>query len=113
MDAIEERTGVGRPRNSTGYDELGDQEDRDDREDQATDSRDRPRALLYLVQKDAGGPGASTTDEFDGIRSEVDFRRAMAREEERLRGTWIQRALRALGTMRANLWNSRALRLLR
>ena len=51
--------------------------------------------------------------EFDGIRSEVDFRRAMALEEQRLRGTWGQRTLRALSAIGATFRKSRALRFLR
>jgi hypothetical protein len=62
---------------------------------------------------DSKGSGEWSGDEFDGIRSHADFRRAMALEAERLRGTWGQRVLRALSTMGANLWNSRALRLFR
>lgn len=76
-------------------------------------TKDRLKSLLDLVRRESCGSGDWGGDEFDGIRSEVDFRRAMALEEERLRGTWTQRTLRILTAFRANFLNSRALRLLR
>lgn len=77
------------------------------------EGRDWLRSLYDLARKHWGDSEDSVGNEFDGIRSEIDFRRAMALEEERLRGPWSQRALRALGAIGPNLWNSRALRLLR
>lgn len=77
------------------------------------EGRDWLRSLYDLARKLGGDSEDLAGNEFDGIRSEMDFRRAMALEEERLRGSWSQRALRALGAIGPTLWNSRALRLLR
>lgn len=74
---------------------------------------DRLASLLSLVRKESATWEDRGGDEFDGIRSEVDFRRAMELEEERLRGTWSQRLIRALGAASVTLWKSWALRLLR
>ncbi len=105
MDAIEGHTGVGRSGGGTGEVEQDKVE--------KVGQRDHLASLLDLVRKHSGSAQDWTAEEFDGIRSELDFRRAMALEEERLRGSWSQRTLRLLGMMGANLWNSRALRLLR
>ena len=78
-----------------------------------SDPQDHLVSLLALARKDSGTWEDRGGDECDGIRSEVDFRRAMAIEEERLRGTWTQRIVRALNAVSAIFWNSRALRLLR
>jgi hypothetical protein len=81
--------------------------------DPKSDPLDRLASLLALARKDSGSWEDRGGNEFDGIRSEVDFRRAMALEEERLRGSWSQRFARALNALSATFWNSRALRLLR
>lgn len=119
IEAIEGRRDVGSSKSSAGY--------------QKFESKDRLKYLLDLVLRDgaggdSGGSGGTDTEtsdggaaaewewrgyEFDGIRSEVDFRRAMQLEEERLRGSWTQRTLRALQAMRVNLLSGRALRFLR
>jgi hypothetical protein len=69
--------------------------------------------LLRLARKDSGSWDDREATEFDGIRSEVDFKRAMALEEDRLRGNWAQRTMRALSLASVTFWKSRALRLLR
>jgi hypothetical protein len=69
--------------------------------------------LLSLVRKESATWEDRGGNEFDGIRSEVDFRRAMELEEERLRGTWSQRLMRALSAASVTFWKSWALRLLR
>jgi|GEM_PF-4262970 len=74
---------------------------------------DRLASLLSLVRKESATWEDRGGNEFDGIRSEVDFRRAMELEEERLRGTWSQRLLRALSAASVTFWKSWALRLLR
>jgi hypothetical protein len=90
MDAIEGRRDVG---------QLG--------------TKNKFERLIDLAQKDSEGLGNWAGDEFDGIRSEMDFRRAMALEEERLRGTLFQRVLRTLNAVAASLRSSHPLRLLR
>jgi hypothetical protein len=78
-----------------------------------TRAENRLKNILALVRKSWEEADDWAGGEFDGIRSHADFRRAMALEAERSRGSWSRRALRALSTVGANLWNSRALRLLR
>lgn len=138
IEAIEGRRDVGKLGNGTGYSNFGSVSPA-----RTVDHKDPLKVLLDLVRKEWGGkqdvrtegtgeanvvevPGIyakpatkaegwddRASGEFDGIRSEVDFRRAMALEEARLHGTWSQRALRTLSTLGATLWKSRALRLLR
>jgi hypothetical protein len=73
---------------------------------------DSLRAVLQMVRRESD-EGAGWGNDFDGIRSEVDFRRAMEREEERLRAGWDQRLTRAFSAVVMLFWNSRTLRLLR
>jgi hypothetical protein len=74
--------------------------------------KERFEMLLRAVRRETV-LSDQASGEYDGIRSEVDFRRAMAIEEERRRGSWVSRSLRALNVMAAALRNSRAMRLLR
>ena len=79
-------------------------------------------SLLRAVRKDWEVGVAERGETFEGIRSEVAFRRVMARiHEERRRGFWARCALHAQGLLRvmrvvsalgAAVWNSRALRIL-
>jgi hypothetical protein len=135
MDAIqviEGRRGVGPSKSSTGYQKF------ESTAESKEQSKDRLQHLLNLVWRDGavrglgesggggndndtnGGRAAAAVEdwgwgsyEFDGIRSEVDFRRAMQLEEERLRGSWTQRTMRAVHAMTMSLLNLRALRFLR
>jgi hypothetical protein len=111
MDAIEGRRVGGQVDKGMNDYEGGESAGR--RRDPKSDPLDHLASLLTLARKDSGSWEDRGGDEFDGIRSEVDFRRAMALEEERLRGTWAQRMVRALNAVSATFWNSRALRLLR
>jgi hypothetical protein len=111
MDAIE------------GHGDVGQLEDdyRQRQEQLEEPHEDGPR--LGILQGDVTTDEVSPEDwasEFDGIRSELDFRRAMALQTadadlayRRGTETWSQRALRALSLLRASLRSFRALRPLR
>ena len=109
MDAIEGRRDGGKLETET-YGHEGGERGGQKREHL---NLDRLASLLSLVRKESATWEDRAGNEFDGIRSEVDFRRAMELEEERLRGTWSQRLMRALSAASVTFWKSWALRLLR